>query len=220
MQHLRLWSTHDMNHMPGRAADGSAYSFGVVPGTHRLIHELTSQEVYDYASEESMDAALQVLATQLEALLWVAHKMQLAPLISALHTLIHSNVAMSQGVLRGFLGRVLTPRVQEAALGPGRTTTSTREWINSIVTQPAAVSEHQQPHQGWLLQPLDNTEDFWHFEARLTRRYLGMPAGTEVEVHLDLSNGCMHIDGTPLSMQLLLGPAVLSEHDHSLLMGC
>jgi hypothetical protein len=106
--------------------------------------------------EETKKAALQALTTQLEQLLWLAHKMQLVPLIASLQTFIFNNTAVQEGILRGWLGKVFTPRVQEAALGPGRTT-GAQEWTNSILAQPAAVYTNSacdsRSYEHWLLEP-------------------------------------------------------------------
>jgi hypothetical protein len=177
-----------------------------------------------FAGEEAQQAALGELCTQLEQLLWLAYKLQLAPLISTLHGFIFNSTITEDSFLRGNLQKVFTPRVLEAALGP-RQSTAAREWINSIVAQPAAVytlaSGTDRPHEQWLLEPCGGGGALpdLPFIARLKRPFLGLPTGVEVEVTLSLDSGLLHVGDFNVPVQLLLGPAVCSDSDHVALMG-
>jgi hypothetical protein len=205
------------------AADGRAYSWEGTQEPFELMEEhLTKDGVLQAAfrSTAGKAAALQALTTQVEQLLWLAHKMQLAPLIGTLHTFIHSSVVMDHGLLRGSLGSVFTPRVQEAALGPGHTT-GAQEWINSITSRPAAIAKNPRNYKDRLLKPCSGSEvpDKWTFKAELTRSYLGSPAGTQVDVSVSLEKAYMRIGEVKLPIQLLVGPAACSPADSRRLLG-
>jgi hypothetical protein len=178
-------------------------------------------KVITFSNVEAADAARKALTTQLEALLWLAHKMQLAPLISSLHNFIHSSVAVRNGLLRGCLNEVFTDRVKEAALGTAHSSTA-QQWVNNIVAQPAAITGMDRLYEAQLLEPVNEDEDacpVWQFRARLCRPYLGLSAGTEVDVRLDLDNGMLHIGEVTLFTQLLVGPSVHGPEDQDELMG-
>jgi hypothetical protein len=203
------------------AADGRVYS---VKFAGRIVHECPIQGekiVGDSGNVEGRVAALQAITTQLEQLLWLAHKLQLAPLITSLHTFIHSSVVMRGSMLHGHLDSMFTQRVKEAALCNSQTL-SAQQWINSIVAQPAAITdEMERGFEAPLLAPLGGSDAApeWQFQARLTRPYLGLPAGTEVEARLDLGEGILYVGELPLLVQLLVGPAACSAQNKATLMG-
>jgi hypothetical protein len=199
-------------------ADGGVYSFRDMPDDGEMEYEERNWLMHNPVSQHHKFVALlrptdykltslQQVTTQLEPLLWLAHKMQLAPLISSLQDFIHSSVVMEDGLLRkGCLSQVFTPRVLEAALGPG-CTTGAREWMDSIVAQPVTVSGKTGQWSTPLLEPCSGQPARpYSFRARLTRKYLGMAAGTEVEVKVSLEEGRMRIGRIDVPVQLLVGP--------------
>jgi hypothetical protein len=192
-----------------------------------------------FASQVGMPAASlqeqQRLSTdvegQLEQLLFLAHSMQLQPLIHRLHRFLSTNAANAAGtaILYGVLGQVFTPRVITAALGPaaaaadGAAAAETRKrWISSVLTQPVGFVAGT----GWsqqLLKPVglpSKLQAPWKFMAELQQDWLGSKKGDTVPVELDLfDSSTVTIGPNMWGVQLLVGPAVTTgDCDHRRLM--
>lgn len=119
------------------------------------------QSVWRDLEPNQLDSILQQVATQTEALMYMAHKLRLQPLIKALHGFLfrycitevfcNYNGARAKGILNGRKGMVLTDRVTDVALG-GSTVTKP-EWINSILMKPyGATTAGYTPDPHALLQ--------------------------------------------------------------------
>jgi hypothetical protein len=143
------------------------------------------------ASSTAAKAQLsQQFARQLEALLYLAHRLELDSLAQALHSCVRNNAAWPQSLLRVHDGivapRVLSARLLEEAAGPGQH--SQLAFISSIVTQP--VSFAPGPDRRQLFEPIDLNaaqKQPLKFKARLLEDFTGAGSkGQVVDVQLDL----------------------------------
>uniref|UniRef100_A0A383V7L2 Uncharacterized protein n=1 Tax=Tetradesmus obliquus TaxID=3088 RepID=A0A383V7L2_TETOB len=155
--------------------------------------DVDDQDIGEPAGEAAMQECCRQVAKQTEQLLWLAYRLQLAPLIDKLHEFVRSG---SDGLLTGLRDAVFTERVLDAALGSNRL--GRDAWIAHVVHHvhaPAAGGPRA------LFKAVDLTDEddpearSGAFRAVLQRDFLGAPAGTEVEVAYDLSTGWFNIGG-------------------------
>jgi hypothetical protein len=174
--------------------------------------------VYTAGSDAAKAQLTQQFARQLEALLYLAHRLELDSLAQALHSCVRYNTAWVSSLLRDNASgatvnpRVLSARVLEAAAGPGQH--SQQAFLNSIVTEPASFVPGTSMRQAF--EPIDlraEQKQMLKFKARLTQDFIG--AGTKgqvVDVRLDLfARGVFMVGGSPHRVQLLMGPRTSDE---------
>jgi hypothetical protein len=151
--------------------------------------ELACSQVFSEAAEQELRERF---AAQTEQLLWLAYRLQLAPLVRRLHVFLRTNMSMDNGILEGMAELVFSERVLDSALGSNRLDTDA--WIDSILQdehtlepgsadalfQPVGLSQEQQ-------EPIT-------FDAVLQKDFMGAPAGTQLQVTFDLlGSGRVHI---------------------------
>lgn len=181
-----------------------------------------------FVSQEQRQELRTQLASQLGALLHMAHVLQLQVLIDKLHAFIFFNTAVSKApFLKGVLELVFIDLVLEAAMGSS--TISKEAWISSMLSQPCSFSAQAFCHNR-LLKPLgaftcDPTTGVQRFKAKLLQDFAGLHKGAEVDVELDLfRRSCPDLRLSAgskelcMSTQLLLGHMVTDAADYKLLM--
>jgi hypothetical protein len=166
--------------------DGASYYFGRL--SHQLLRQpdigkaaIATEDAPAATSAEEQQAFTQQVAAQTEQLLWLAHKLQLQPLLQHVHRFVQALSHFPESVLRGVLDAVFTARVVEAAgvAGlPGGKQMLVNEALGEVLTfkdsRITGLTEQQQ-------QPLK-------FEAVLPRPLLGIPSGATVaEIRLALT---------------------------------
>lgn len=131
-----------------------------------------------------MQECCQQVAAQTEQLLWLAYRLQLAPLIEELHVFLRLTMPVVDGVLEHHVDAVFTERVLDAALGSNKL--GKDAWIMQILHHVHALapgSKHA------LFKPIGLTAEQQQrtsFRAVLQREFFEAPAGTEIEVTFDL----------------------------------
>lgn len=156
----------------------------------------------------------------MEGLLWFAYHQQLEPLINHIHAFIRYNVAFPTALLRGRLSLVFTHRVLEAALG--RNQLGAAAWITSVLTESAgmltrcpyrtALFQRARPAPGQSMPSIDCT-------AVLQQDFMGAPAGTKVDLQVDLlQSGQLKVMQGGHVARLFIGPDVLTPEDFDRMM--
>ncbi|KAI8466823.1 MAG: hypothetical protein J3K34DRAFT_370689 [Monoraphidium minutum] len=140
----------------------------------------------DVTAEQAASLGPQI-AAQLEPLLFLAYKLRLTELQAQLHAVVHGASVFVGSPLadRGLLeGAVFTDRVMAAA----DRAQLKAAWIDSVVGQ--ACSFRGSPLLAGLAEGALPSA---RFKAALARPYLGSPAGTPVDLELDLAAGMMKL---------------------------
>jgi hypothetical protein len=187
------------------ATDGTSYYF--CGTSQKLLRQPDVRQPGTYiqeapaaASAEERQAFKQQVAAQTEQLLWLAHKLQLQPLLQHLIRFVQTLSHFTRSVLRDVLNEVFTPRVVEAAgvAGlPGGKQMLMNEVLGEVFTLKGSsitgLTEEQR-------QPLK-------FEAVLPKTLLGIPGGSQVAVELDLLGRSMvKLGANKFQLQLRIGP--------------
>jgi hypothetical protein len=139
-------------------------------------HKVASEEQVTVTSEAAKAQLTQQFVRQLEALLYLAHRLELDSLAQALHTCVRHNTAWASSLLHVDDSVInplaLSARVLEAAAGPGQH--SQQAFINSIVTEPASFVPG--PCMRQVFEPIGMSEEQKQpivFTARLTEDFMG-----------------------------------------------
>jgi hypothetical protein len=185
------------------ATDGTSYYFCSV--SHRLGRQpdisklgVEMEEAPAAASAEERQAFMQQVAAQTEQLLWLAHKLQLQPLLQHLGRFIQALSHYPESVLRGVLDAVFTPRVVEAA-GVTGLPGGKQMLMNQVLREVLSLSSITGLTEGQQ-QPLK-------FEAVLHSTSLCIPHGVKVAVELDLfGNSLIKLGANMFPVQLRIGP--------------
>jgi hypothetical protein len=191
-------------------ADGSISTYvGVsTPETHTCLSN------DPFLETEDVKAFQQNMAQQTEALLYQAHRLQLQPLVSRLHTFIASSTHVKDGILFGQLASVFTVRVFEIVL-PGQATQADKDaWVSTALSLPCGFK--LLPSVNFLLQrtsaPTVSRAGTLRFGAKLRKRFMGGRAGADVNVTLDLfEQSQITIGRVKYPVQLLLGQPITNE---------
>jgi hypothetical protein len=195
----------------------TAYAWHVNDGL-RLVSLDANLSAWHSVHKAGSDAAkaqlTQQFARQLEALLYLAHRLELDSLAQALHSCVRYNTAWVSSLLRDNAStvnpRVLSARVLEAAAGPGQH--SQRAFTNSLVAQPVSFvpgfARRQVFRQLVSVQQLQ--PGTIKLTAELTEDFMGAGSkGQRVPIELDLfGKGVAKVGADVHVAQLLLGPRV------------
>lgn len=178
-----------------------------------------SEAVGPACSVEEWDVFVREVCVQTEALLFIAHKLRLQPLIKVMHTFLFTSCLGGRGLLYGKLQLVLTDRVLEAGMGSSSLTKA--QWVNSILTQPCGLVRDVFGQRA-LLHPLESSIRFeqdtktLHFEAELEDDLAGGDRGAKVGVRVELfdDQGPRILVGkAAFPAQLCLGQSVTDDAD-------
>jgi hypothetical protein len=112
---------------------------------------------YGHIGDPALDqdhklAFITSIAQQTEQLLYLAHKLNLDPLVTRLHTFLSGCCHGDYSLMYGSLGRVLTPRVLDEA-SKSQPGFDSHAWVSSMLTQPCGLTSGPY-HVGQLLKPL------------------------------------------------------------------
>jgi hypothetical protein len=186
------------------ATDGTSYYINSV--SHMLLRQpdfskvgVPIEEAPAAASAEEQQAFKQQVAAQTEQLLWLAHKLQLQPLLQHLGRFVHALSQFYTSLLCDVLNDVFTRRVVEAAgvAGlPGGKQMLMNELLGEVFrltdSSITGLAEEQR-------QPL-------RFEAALPSTLSGFPRGAKVAVELDLfGKSTMTLGASTFQVQLRIG---------------
>jgi hypothetical protein len=172
--------------------------------------------------KDQVQAFKQQVAAQTEQLLWLAYRLQLQPLVQCLHNFIRSGSLFRILLLRGRLDAVFTDRVLEA-ISVSSLTCYRGAWINSVLGQDisfAANAVESLPGVA-LVEPVD-AEMAQHdletgFDAVLKSEVLGIAAGTQVNLRLDIFRGRLYINDDQHLLHVRIGRRVDEQgHDDEL----
>jgi hypothetical protein len=164
------------------------------------------------ANKEQVQGFKQQVAAQTEQLLWLAYRLQLQPLVQCLHAFIRTCCLFDISLLRGRLDVVFTHRVLEA-IGVSSLTCCKGAWINSVLCQDISFSDSIAGAA--LLQPVGAAAaergQQIVFDAVLKSEILGIAAGTQVKLRLDIFRGRLYINGDEHVLHFRVGHHV---HEH------
>jgi len=161
------------------------------------------------------------VAQQVGGLLYVAHQLQLQPLLHKLHDFIFWSTQSSTSVLYGVLQMVFTDEVLEVALG--NSTLSKETYISSVLARP--ITPAFKSGSTGLFKAIDPTtgqSGALSFRAQLLQDFAGRQRGEHVDVTLELPTyGHLYpslvIDAGShnlrLPAQLLIGGIVQNESE-------
>jgi hypothetical protein len=142
--------------------------------------------VGEAASLEERSAFMSQLAAQVEGLLYMAYKLQLDQLLLKVTKFIQSSMIFGLGspLLWDFKDTIFSKRVMDAAAGSPEGRTALLDHFTKV---PCSFEERGSMKQ--LLKPVDLPADAKQplkFAAVLMEGLLGVPAGSMVQVKLDL----------------------------------
>jgi hypothetical protein len=148
----------------------------------------------------------QQLVSQLEPLLYLAYRLQLAPLQEVLHAFISNNASIKGGPLLGHMGEVLTQRVLQAAADTPvgqEALLKLQLWRTGGIQYPPPSILRGHP----LLTAVDGSSPLpvVQFKAAVAQPLPCAAPGDIVDVKLDLTGGCLSLGGFDCNIQLLVG---------------
>jgi hypothetical protein len=146
------------------------------------------------STDEQRSDVKQQVAKQAAALLQLAHKLHLQPLLSVLHQFLLFNVQPGCGhrLLSGAASLVFTDAVLEAASGSSNL--SKEAYISSVLSRPVSLTPGRLGHSS-LLKPVEPSVTYnaengtLEFDAQLMQDFAGAKAGDTVHVDLTLFGG-------------------------------
>jgi hypothetical protein len=188
-------------------------------GDRTDLVEVGTGSMLSVGSEEEERVVVQQVATQVEQLLFIAHKLQLPALQQKLHDFLVANIFDASYLLYGYLGSVLTDRVLEAAVDKQQLRQLA---VNSMITQTCGFLG--QMHAEQVLEPLDLTARQQlplKFKATLLRDAFGYAQGQSVSVELQLFGQLPYsrIGSQYYVAQLLVGSLVWDAESLQAVMG-
>jgi hypothetical protein len=154
------------------------------------------------------------VTSQLEPLLYLAYRLQLAPLQEALHAFICNNTAFVNSVLHGSLGQVLTQRVLHAAAdGP----LAVEALLKLQLHRSGSV---QNPAYAPLFTPVDGSPSLpvVQFKAVMARALPSAEQGSVVDVKLNLSTCSMSLNSTRFHFELQVGAPLATATERQAVM--
>jgi hypothetical protein len=155
------------------------------------------------ADEAQKQSFAQQLVAQLEPLLYLAYRLQLAPLQEALHCFIRNSTSCGNAILYGHMRPVLTQRLIQAAADSdvGRDAL-----LQLLVAQRGSLAGEVDG----LLEPVDAAfrAPVVEFKAKIKKPLPGLTPGDVVDVELDLNECRLKVGGIVHRMQLLVGSVV------------
>jgi hypothetical protein len=162
---------------------------------------------YEYeASKEEEQAFGQQVAAQVEPLLYLAYRLQLAPLQQVLHTFIRSCMRHSLGLLYGHMRRVLSQRVMEAALASGAAQEAMLHMLAGERVVCGSGSRRHAEGADVLLAPVEmGLHDFKEPFQAAVKRVPGGDPGDVISVSLDLAGSAVQVGPVRHHCQLLIG---------------
>jgi hypothetical protein len=163
--------------------------------------------------EQKMCVGQQV-AGQLEPLLYLAYRLQLAPLQEVLHAFIQYNVSVDEGVLVGHVAPLLSARIIREALDAGVAKEALLQLVTSV-GRPLFCSTH-----GHFVRVDGPSEEFLiKFRAVVVQPLPTASAGSLVTVELDLNRNELTVDGMRYHVQILTGPCLNNPHGKRRVLG-
>jgi hypothetical protein len=152
-----------------------------------------------------MGSIAQQVVSQLEPLLYLAYRLQLAPLQEVLHAFIRGCTCTMHGILAGDMRSVLTPRVTAAAAEEGLVEEGL---LQVLVAQRCSLTGHG--FQGGLFEPVEAgfIVPPVLFEARVNRPLPGLTRGQDVSVTLSLQDSTLKVGNISYDFKLLVGAPV------------
>jgi hypothetical protein len=180
-----------------------------------------SEYQHSFESAEEVQEFCQKLSAQIEALLYIGHKLQLQRLLQLMHIFIFKCFTLPNGILQSKLHMVFSDRVLSAALGTSSSNLVRNAYISSVLAPPCDTFGGRQ-----LLQPLGAPKlvgKDLQFKALVKdpsffgyNTYEG-----EVDVRLSLFNSDLGKGGATISfdqgpafrLRLLLGDAITDQRD-------
>jgi len=150
-------------------------------------------------SEREVEAAIQQLAQQVESLLYLAYKLELANIQERVQTFIFNNSYSSTSVLRGkvLLETVLSERVLATKAGAAA---SKQALASALYTLPVSFSDPDYHSLDSLLGPITATSEkqVIRFKANCQRDFMAFSKGQEVEVEFNpLRNSFITVKALP-----------------------
>jgi hypothetical protein len=170
--------------------------------------------IAETAGNDQRQSCTQQLVSQLEPLLYLAYRLQLAPLQEVLHAFIRGCTSMTFGVLMGHMRSVLTQRVTAAAAEEGLMEGGL---LQLLVAQRCSLTGREDG----LFQPVDAgfKPPVISFKAKVQRWLPGVAVGEVVDVMLDLKSGRLTTNGWGHRVQLLVGLPVSTPASKSYALG-
>jgi hypothetical protein len=169
---------------------GRCYLFSVVEEGYQLYqcapcHLKQGEDIGEpTVSAAAMQEFCQQVATQTEQLLWLAYRLQLAPIIDRLHGIIRLTTPLPGGVLDGLADTVFSAHVLDAKLGSNKL--GKDAWIAHILQNVHGLKPGS---FNALFKPVDLSDEAIEpvvFKAILQREFFGAPAGTLLDVKFEL----------------------------------
>lgn len=179
----------------------------------------------DFDNKPRQARFLKEVQQQVEALLYIAYKLQLPDVTEAVQGFIRHNTSVPESILHGALRPIMSPRVLDAA--GGYTDLLQTLLLNNLVTQPIAF--HSGPHLRHAMTPVaqTNTQAAGSYTMELADGLLGSRKGVRVPVEMDMLQQCSLGIGQSVRAgqprrypaQLLLGPLLTSEQEREDMLG-
>ncbi|WIA20916.1 hypothetical protein OEZ85_005258 [Tetradesmus obliquus] len=192
--------------------NGVSYFFNVTQQLRRqpslIEYGLPIPAAPDAATTAQQQAFGQQVAAQIEQLLWLAHSLQLQPLVQHMHSCIRAMSFFSNSVLRELYDEVFTPRVLEAA-GVASLPGGKKMLIDSVLgTQGLTLADSLDTGPA-SLRPISLTQEQQQplkFDAVVKCSMLGEPCAT-VAVELDLfGTSTIKLGVNTFPVHLRIGP--------------
>jgi hypothetical protein len=156
------------------------------------------------AGKDQQNSATQQLVSQLEPLLYLAYRLQLAPLQEVLHAFTRNNTSCGGAILYGHIRHVLTQRVIQAAADCD---VGVQGLLQLLVAQRGSLLGKQDG----LFEPVGAdsiTLPVVKFQAKVKKPLPGLTLGDVVDVELNRSTNRLKTGGFTHEARLLVGQLV------------